>query len=118
MDITIIGGSSGAVSSLILHKMQWGWWDIGATNNGILSGLVSITAGCATMEPEGAFITGTLGGVIYFFSSNLLLRLQVSILSVLFSPLLRDDYAEVVILGTFLHALGSKCFRVRNGGPW
>lgn len=77
MVITIIGGSSGAVSSLILHKMQWGWWDIGATNNGILSGLVSITAGCATMEPEGAFIAGAMGGILYFGSSNFLLKLRV-----------------------------------------
>lgn len=77
MVVTIIGGASGAVSSLLLHKLQWGWWDITSTNNGILAGLVSITAGCATFEPEGAFIAGAIGGVIYFLASNLLLKMRV-----------------------------------------
>lgn len=77
MVVTIVGGSSGAVSSLLLHKWQWGWWDIGATNNGILSGLVSVTAGCATLEPEAAFIVGVFGGCLYYVSSNFLLRLKV-----------------------------------------
>lgn len=77
MVVTVIGGASGAMSSLLLHKNRWGWWDVGATNNGILAGLVSITAGCATLEPEGAFISGAVGGLVYYFSSNLLVRLRV-----------------------------------------
>lgn len=77
MVITLIGGASGSSSALIMHKIQWGWWDIGAMNNGILAGLVSITAGCATLEPEGAIIVGAIGGIVYFGASNLLLKLKV-----------------------------------------
>lgn len=78
MGITAIGGASGGISSLLLHKLQCGWWDVGNANNGILAGLVSITAGCATFEPEAGFVVGVVGGLIYFLSSNFLLKIRVS----------------------------------------
>ncbi|CAN0109450.1 unnamed protein product [Pylaiella littoralis] len=77
MGMTVIGGSSGGLSSLLLHKTQSGYLDVGNATNGILAGLVSITAGCSTFEPEGAFIVGSIGGGVYFLSSNLLLRIRV-----------------------------------------
>ena len=38
--------------------------------SGILAGLVSITAGCSVMDVELAFVTGIIGGVIYFSSAQ------------------------------------------------
>ena len=51
--------------------------DIGAANNGILAGLVSITAGCSTVSPFGAFCIGLISAPVYYFSAKLLERLEV-----------------------------------------
>jgi Amt family ammonium transporter len=42
--------------------------DIGMTMNGVLAGLVAITAPCATVLPIGAIIIGFLAGIIVVFS--------------------------------------------------
>ena len=47
------------------------------TINGSLGGLVAITAGCATMSPTYAVITGLLGGVLVILGSYLLELLQL-----------------------------------------
>lgn len=79
MGVTIIGGSSGGIASLLLFKLKNGYWDVGNATNGILTGLVSITAGGGTYEPEGAFVVGLVGGLIYVLSSNFLVRIRVRV---------------------------------------
>ena len=44
---------------------------------GILAGLVSITAGCATVMPWAGVIIGAVGGCVYRASSKLMIRLQI-----------------------------------------
>lgn len=51
--------------------------DVGGFCNGILAGLVSITAGCASVRPWEAIIIGFIGGCIYQGCSALLKRLKV-----------------------------------------
>jgi len=50
---------------------------LGSVVNGSLGGLVAITAGCATMTPGFAIVTGLVGGLISVVGSDLLLRCQV-----------------------------------------
>ena len=50
---------------------------LGALSNGILAGLVSITAGCATVLPWHAMFIGSIGGLVYLGGSRLELRLKV-----------------------------------------
>lgn len=52
-------------------------YDITALMNGAMSGLVGVTAGCATIDPAGAVVIGMISGVIYLGASSLLLRLRI-----------------------------------------
>mmetsp|Transcript_21586 Transcript_21586/g.68188 ORF Transcript_21586/g.68188 Transcript_21586/m.68188 type:complete len:469 (+) Transcript_21586:123-1529(+) len=51
--------------------------DVGGFCNGILAGLVAITAGCASVEPYESVIIGFLGGLIYQGVSMLLRKIKV-----------------------------------------
>merc|ERR1712241_1567115 len=51
--------------------------DVGGFCNGILAGLVAITAGCASVEPWESIIIGFIGGLVYQGASMLLRRLKV-----------------------------------------
>jgi len=45
-------------------------YNLTKTLNAVLAGLVSVTAGCAYMEPWGALLTGSMGSVAYLLGSN------------------------------------------------
>jgi Amt family ammonium transporter len=51
--------------------------DVPAFCNGILAGLVSITAGCAFVKPWEAVIIGFLGAFVYIGASTLLKKLKI-----------------------------------------
>ena len=46
-------------------------------NNGVLAGLVSITAGCSTCSPFGAFCIAAIGSPVYYYSNKLLIKNQI-----------------------------------------
>jgi Amt family ammonium transporter len=48
-----------------------------ATINGSIAGLVGITAGCATMSPGFAIITGLIAGAISIVGAKWLLKLKI-----------------------------------------
>merc|ERR1719375_3098694 len=52
-------------------------YDCGNLCNGILAGLVSITAGCSNVESGSAFLIGIVGGVIFVGSSALIMKLKI-----------------------------------------
>lgn len=44
--------------------------------NGLLGGLVAITASSPLVETEGAFVIGFVSGALVFYGSNTLLKFQ------------------------------------------
>jgi len=85
MVTTTIAAGTGAITTLFLGsfmdkamgKTAMYTLKLSNANNGVLAGLVSITAGCSTCEPYGAFIIGMTGSVVYLLSSDLLVMLKI-----------------------------------------
>ena len=69
---TNLSAAAGAVGAMILSYFIWKRFDVYMTLNGVIAGLVAITAGCANMGPSMAILTGLLGGFVVVGSSVLL----------------------------------------------
>lgn len=69
---THLAASSGAVGALLTMLISRQPILLTNTVNGSLGGLVGITAGCATMDPIYAMLTGFIAGVIVIVSARLL----------------------------------------------
>lgn len=65
---TMLAGSAGAVAAMLLVWKLWGKPDPSMTVNGLLAGLVAITAPCAFVDTRGAFAIGLIAGVLVVFS--------------------------------------------------
>jgi Amt family ammonium transporter len=74
---TTLAAASAGVTVTIFKLITTKQYDLMASLNGVLSGLVSITASCHVTTPEGAFGVGIVGAFVYMGSSALLVKLKV-----------------------------------------
>jgi|ERR1712216_787215 len=72
---TTISAAAGGITVLLVVFALSKVWDVGALCNGILAGLVSITATPDAVHPWAALILGMLGGFVYLGSSKLVLNI-------------------------------------------
>ena len=74
---TTLAASAGGVTSLFLNYALYKVWDLIAVCNGVLAGLVSITAGCSVLDLYMAVFAGFIGAFVLFGASKLLLKLRI-----------------------------------------
>merc|ERR1719502_2073630 len=73
---TTLSAAMGGLTVVMLDKMLISkTWDVGMLCNGILAGLVSITAGTGNVYPWAAMVMGLLGGFVYLMSSKTVLHI-------------------------------------------
>ncbi|GKU81972.1 ammonium transporter [Niallia sp. NCCP-28] len=74
---TMLAGASGGTAALFFTMKKFGKADPSMTINGVLSGLVAITAGCAFVSQWSAIIIGAASGVIVILATLLLDKIKV-----------------------------------------
>lgn len=74
---TTLAAATGGLTVFILRYIILRKYDVGGLCNGILGGLVSITAGCGNMDSGFAVLTGFIGAFVYQGASMLLVKLKI-----------------------------------------
>ena len=74
---TVLAGSSGGTTLFLVRLATTKKYDVTGMCNGILAGVVSITAGCSNMHAGSALVVAATGGIVYAGFSSLLKKLKV-----------------------------------------
>jgi len=61
---TFLASAAGGISTMFYTYFRYGQIDITMTINGVLAGLVAITAGCNLVGPNAAIIIGLIAGIL------------------------------------------------------
>ncbi len=69
--ITLLGAAGGAVGSIIFTWIRYGKPDPSLILNGILAGLVGITAGADVFDPLGSLVVGFFAGIVMILAVEL-----------------------------------------------
>ncbi|WP_412060815.1 ammonium transporter [Rubrivirga sp. IMCC45206] len=71
---TFLAAGAGAVAAMAVTWWRSGVPDVGMTLNGVLAGLVGITAGCDVVLPIGALAVGLVAGALVVYATEALAR--------------------------------------------
>jgi len=80
---TTMSAAAGGIGAMLIKKFfppvlgGSGAFEVSFTCNGILGGLVSITAGCPVISPSVSFVTGLIGALVLHGASCLLHKLKI-----------------------------------------
>jgi Amt family ammonium transporter len=71
---TMLASAAGAFSSYLFMKVRFGTPELGMMCNGMLAGLVAITAPCAFVTSASAMFIGAAAGILVIYSVNFIER--------------------------------------------
>jgi Amt family ammonium transporter len=74
---TCLAAAAGGISSSIVSNLLYKNFDLTMFMNGVLGGLVGITAGADQMSPMDAIFIGTIAGVIIVFGISMIDKLKL-----------------------------------------
>jgi len=74
---TLLAAAAGGVAAMLTSWFKFGKPDVSMAGNGILAGLVSITAGAYALDGYMSAVAGFIGGIIVTFSVLMFERLRV-----------------------------------------
>ncbi len=74
---TVLAGAAGGLAALAFAWRETGRPDVGSVINGILAGLVAITASAPFMTPSASLLVGGLGGIICAIATRVLEQWQI-----------------------------------------
>lgn len=74
---TTLAAASASVTTAIVTKVVFGYYDLAKSLNAVIAGLVSITANCVVVDPLPAIAIGVIGAFVYLGSEYLLLALKI-----------------------------------------
>ncbi len=74
---TLLAAAAGGMAGLIGSWGCWGRPAVGHTMNGVLAGLVAITAGAHAVDTASAVLVGIIGGLVCMAAAELLERLKI-----------------------------------------
>ena len=74
---TCLAAAAGGISSALMSNLLYKNFDLTMFMNGVLGGLVGITAGADQMGPTSAVLIGAIAGVILVFGISLLDKLKL-----------------------------------------
>ena len=73
---TLLAGSAGATVAMLVTWLK-GKPDVAMTGNGLLAGLVGVTAGCFAVSTVGAVIIGAVSGLLVVLSVNFFDKMKI-----------------------------------------
>jgi Amt family ammonium transporter len=111
---TNLAAAAGGVATMFLTWIKYGKPSLSLTLNGVLAGLVGITAGCDVVSPSGAVVIGLICGIVLVFAIEFIDRkLHID------DPVGASSVHGVCgILGTLLTGLLATDGGLFYGGGW